>query len=96
MIIEWLPEAAADRFDQVEYIAKDNPIAAISQDEEIEKQVDALAGTPPISGRIGRKPGTRELVISHTSFIAVFRVKKNTIQILRLLHSSQLWPPVKK
>lgn len=96
MILEWLPKAIANRDSQIAYIAKDNPTAAISQGDEIERQVQALIGTPPMSGRPGRKPGTRELVISKTPFVAVFRAKGQTIQILRLLHSSQQWPPVAK
>lgn len=90
--IKWLPKASANRFQQLDFIAQQNPLAAISQDEQIERQVDALAGAPPISGRPGRKLGTRELVISKTSFIAVFRVKGKSIEIIRLLHSSQKWP----
>jgi toxin ParE1/3/4 len=91
-VIEWLPAASSNRFLQLDYIAQQNPLAAIGQDEQIEQQIGALVGTPPISGRPGRKPGTRELVISKTPFIAVFRVKGQTIEILRLLHSAQQWP----
>lgn len=89
--IKWLPKASANLFQQLDFIAQQNPLAAISQDEQIERQVDALAGTPPISGRPGRKLGTRELVISKTSFIAVFRVKGKTIEVISLLHRSQKW-----
>ncbi len=32
MILRWLPKAIANRDSQIEHIAKDNPIAAISQD----------------------------------------------------------------
>ena len=91
MILRWLPKAIGNRDSQIERIAKDNPIAAISQGDEIEQQVMELVGDPPISGRPGRKPGTRELVISKTPFIAVFRIKGQTIEIMRLLHSSQNW-----
>ena len=73
---------------QLDYIAQDNPLAAISQDEQIEHQVDMLMQHPQM-GRLGRKKGTRELVISRTPFVAVYRVKGDTIQIVRLLHSSQ-------
>lgn len=96
MILEWLPRAIANRDSQIDYVAEDNPLAAISLGNEIEHQVQALVGNPPISGRPGRKSGTRELVISKTPFVAVFRAKGQTIQILRLLHSSQQWPPVTK
>jgi toxin ParE1/3/4 len=93
--LKWLPKAIANRDAQIDHMAKDNPLAAITQGDEIEQQVQALVGILPISGRIGRKPGTRELVISRTPFIAVFRVKGQTIEIMRLLHSSQQWPPMK-
>ena len=42
MRIEWLPEASADRFNQLDDIAQDNPLAEISQDEQIEHQAMAL------------------------------------------------------
>lgn len=95
--LKWLPKANADRFAQLDFIATQNPRAAITQDELIENQVDALLSMPALSGRPGRRSGTRELVISKTKFIAVFRAKGQTIEILRLLHSSQQWPlPTKK
>lgn len=90
-VIEWLPVAVTNRFEQLDYIAQDNPLAAISQDEQIEYQVDMLMQHPQM-GRPGRKKGTRELVISRTPFIVVYRVKGTRIEIVRLLHSSQQWP----
>jgi toxin ParE1/3/4 len=92
VILKWLPIAIQNKNQQLDYIAQRDPLAAISQGDKIEQQVDALIGIPPISGRPGRKPGTRELVISQTPFVVVFRVKQQTIEILRLLHSSQQWP----
>ena len=89
--IEWLPVASTNRFEQLDYIAQDNTLAAMSQDEEIEHQVDMLMQHPQM-GRPGRKKGTRELVISRTPFIVVYRVKGTRIEVIRLLHSSQRWP----
>lgn len=91
-VIDWLPLASANRFEQLDYIAQDNPLAAISQDEQIEHQVDMLMQHPQM-GRPGRQKGTRELVISRTPFVVVYRVKGDKIQIIRLLHSAQKWPP---
>ena len=91
--IEWLPAANTNRFEQLDYIAKDNPLAAISQDEQIEHQVDMLMRHPQM-GRPRRLSGTRELVISRTPFIVVYRVKGTRIEVIRLLHSSQQWPVV--
>lgn len=91
MFIEWLPLARLNRFQQLDYIAQANPWAAISQDEHIEYQLDMLLQHPEI-GRPGRKKCTRELVISRTPFVVVYRVKGTRIEVLRLLHSSQQWP----
>ena len=93
MIIDWLPEAIRNRFDQLDYIANDNPLAAADQDDEIERQVNMLYEHPKM-GRPGRVKGTRELVISSTPFVLVYRLKgTQRIEVLRLLHGSQLWPP---
>ena len=89
--IEWLPQASINRFEQLDYIAQDNPLAAIDQDERIEHQIDMLLQHPQM-GRPGRKKGTRELVISRTPFIVVYRAKGARIEIIRLLHGAQQWP----
>ena len=91
MILVWLAVANDNRFHQLDYIAQDNPLAAIGQDEEIERQVSMLLQQPKM-GRPGRLKGTRELVISHTPFVAVYRLQANRIEVIRLLHSSQQWP----
>ena len=51
-----------------------------------------LLSEHPDAGRAGRVPGTRELIIGGTLFILPYRVKENTAQILRVLHSSRKWP----
>ena len=91
MILKWLPKAIFNRDAQIDHIAEHNPLASITQGELIEKQVDQLIDQPGM-GRIGRKRGTRELVISKTPFVVIFRVKADRIEIIRLLHSSQQWP----
>jgi len=49
----------------------------------------------PEMGRAGRKLGTRELVISHTPFIMIYRIKGKRIDLLRVLHGAQQWPSPK-
>ena len=96
MIIDWLPEAHRDRFDQLDHTAQDNPLAAADQDDEIERQIDMLVQHPKM-GRPGRVKGTRELVIGGTPFIAVYRLEGDRrIEVLRLLHGSQQWPPERR
>jgi toxin ParE1/3/4 len=91
MIVQWLLEASQQRYDQLDYIAQENPIAAIRLDEEIEVQTESLVQNPEI-GREGRVAGTQELVIARTPFLAVYRIEADQIQILNLLHTSQQWP----
>lgn len=93
MNIVWLPRARANRTHAIDYIAKDSPRAALDQLGEIEQQSDMLADHRDI-GRVGRRRGTRELVINRTQFILVYRVrvKVKRIEILRLLHGAQKYP----
>ncbi|WP_137392470.1 type II toxin-antitoxin system RelE/ParE family toxin [Rhodoligotrophos defluvii] len=93
MNIVWLPRAQANRTHAIDYIAKENPRAALDQLGEIEQQSDMLADHPEI-GRVGRRRGTRELVINRTLFILVYRVRSRAkrVEILRLLHGAQKWP----
>ena len=66
-------------------------MAAVSQGDRIAEQIDILQQHPQM-GRPGRKQGTRELVISRTPFIVVYRIKAKRIELLRVLHGAQQWP----
>ena len=91
MQVQWTVSAGLDREAAIDYIAKDNLSAALSQLDEIEGQTDRLANYPNL-GRPGRVKGTRELVVNRTPFIVVYRIKGEFIQILRVLHGAQQWP----
>lgn len=93
MIVVWLPEAISSRDAQLDYIAENNPEAAIEHGDLVAQQAHQLSTYPEL-GRAGRKQGTRELVISRTSFVVIYRIKldEKRIEILRVLHSSQQWP----
>lgn len=90
-MLMWLQRAIQDRDAQLDYIAQDNPMAAVSQGDRIAEQIEILQQHPQM-GRPGRKQGTRELVISRTPFIVVYRVKAKRIELLRVLHGAQQWP----
>jgi addiction module RelE/StbE family toxin len=91
MRLEWLPQALNDFDEIIDYIADDNPFAAIEQGDEIESQVAGLLDNRH-QGRPGRVKGTRELVIVRTPYIAAYRIKKDSVQILRIFHGARLWP----
>jgi toxin ParE1/3/4 len=91
MRLEWSIFAQADRDVIFDYIEADRPQAAIAVDDRIRTQVEGLAQFPE-SGRAGRVAGTRELVIQRTPYIVAYRVARDTVRILRVLHGAQQWP----
>lgn len=91
MKIRWSPEAAGDFAGIAEYIHKQNPSAADRVVHTIYDSVTSLESFPE-RGRLGRVKGTRELVLNPLPFIVVYRVKRNAVEIARVLHGSQRWP----
>jgi toxin ParE1/3/4 len=75
-----------------DYIAKDDPIAARNAVQRIRAAVDQLADYPNM-GRTGRVPLTRELIVGGTPWIIVYRVRADVVEIIRVLHGAQSWPP---
>jgi len=88
----WTPEAEADRQDIVEYIADDNPIAAVRMDQLFSDAAATLTQFP-MRGRPGTITGTREL-IPHESYRLVYEIEGETIWVLTLVHTARQWPPV--
>ena len=93
MKILWTLSAEQDRADIVDFIAQDNPLAAIRIDEIFSAAVGRLA-EHPLLGRAGQIPGTREL-IPHESYRLVYEVRSDTVWILTLVHTARLWPPAR-
>jgi len=46
----------------------------------------------PFTGRIGKKDGTRELVLAPLPYIMIYSADDQTVDILRFLHSYQERP----
>lgn len=80
----------------MDFVAADKPQAALEQDASITSAVARL-GAFPRMGRTGRMRGTRELVVSGTPFIVVYRIQDEAgeVQVIRFLHGAQQWPKVK-
>jgi plasmid stabilization system protein ParE len=92
MQVEWLPTARRQRAAQIAYLAERSPKAALALGEALTAAVGRLAEYPEI-GRPRRVATTRELVIPGTPLLLVYRLERETIVLLRLLHGSQRWPP---
>lgn len=87
MRVRWLRRALESLEEEAEYIARDDPEAAARVVTRIASSVDRLA-MHPASGRPGRVPGTRELIVSGTPYLVPYRVRGETVEILRLLHGA--------
>ncbi len=92
MKLVWTQLARLDRQQIREYIANENPYAALAFDELISEKATRLIDHPEL-GRLGRVEGTRELVV-HTNYLLVYDLKDDNIRVLRLLHAKRQWPSV--
>lgn len=92
MIVRWLERAIVDLEDIADYIAMDNPDAALGILDRVEGSAAAIPDNPRL-GRSGRVAGTRELIIAGTPYLIVYRIGLDTIDVLRVLHGAQQWPP---
>lgn len=79
MKIRWTPEARQDRIDIWDYVAQDDPMAAVRLDELFSASVNRLSG-PPDLGHAGMIEGTREL-IPHQSYRIVYEIYQKTVWI---------------
>jgi addiction module RelE/StbE family toxin len=91
----WARAAIRDLTRAHEFIARENPEAAREIALRIVDTSERAIKFPEI-GRTGRVKGTRELVVADTQYLIVYRVKKNRIHFLRVLHGRQKWPREKR
>jgi toxin ParE1/3/4 len=92
LTLRWSRFSVADRLAIFDYLDARNPQAASANDLAIEKQIDRLRRFPML-GKTGRIEGTRELMIKGTPYLVAYQLDRTTIRVLRILHTSQLWPP---
>ena len=91
MQVKWLRNAAKNLNDTTEYIADDNPKVAREFFIHTIESVNKLPQYPEL-GRAGRVSGTRELVIFGYPYIVPYRIKDGNVEILRVFHTSRMWP----
>ena len=90
-MIEWTHQAIRQLDQARDYIALSNSDEVADRiTVRIVASVQQLA-TFPMSGRPGRVPGTREMVVSNTPFIVAYAVAKTRVVILALYHGAQRW-----
>ena len=91
MRVRWLRKALRNLDDEASFVAADDAAAARLVVERVIEAVAQLAEQPGL-GRPGRVPGTRELVVSKTQYIVPYRVHGDTIEVLRVFHTSRRLP----
>jgi addiction module RelE/StbE family toxin len=92
MWIRWTKQAAND-LTRISDYTEDHFGAAQARRAAlaIYETSDSLKNLPQ-PGRLGRKPDTRELVISDLPFLVVYRLRGQTVEIMRVLHGARRWP----
>ncbi len=91
MQAKWLRQALRNLHDEATYIAADDAAAARLVVNRVLEATSMLAEQPSM-GRPGRVPGTRELIVAKTRYIVPYRVRGETVEILRVFHTSRRLP----
>jgi len=91
MRIRWTPAAAADLQSISEYLKEHHPRY---RDPTMRKLYETIRELKqwPARGRPGREVGTREILFPPTPYVAVYRVKDQTIEVVRIYHAAQEQP----
>lgn len=88
MRIRWTPAAAADLQRISDYLSEQNPRVRQPTMRKLYDAVRALKQWP-LRGRMGFEEGTREVVIPPLPYIVVYRVREESIEVLRILYGAQ-------
>ena len=91
MTVRWSPTALAHLRHVEAFIAEDEPRIAARIARRILGAVERLTNFPA-SGRPGKLPGTRELIVPGTPYFLPYRVKDDVIEILGCIHGARKWP----
>lgn len=92
MNLVWKRKAIADRENIMDFVAQDNPVAALKIDTLFRENAALLTEFPDM-GRPGRMKGTREWV-AHPNYVIVYRITGDPlrVEVLRVLHTARQWP----
>ena len=91
MQVRWTSPAAQDLEDITLYIQRDRESAARAVAKAVFDAANSL-DVMPSRGRVGRIPGTRELVVPGLPYIVLYEVADMAVQILHIYHGARNWP----
>lgn len=93
MKIVWSAASVRHLRQVMAYIVGDSILGATTVRRRILQTVQRV-GEMPNSGREGRVDGTREAVVPGTSYIVVYRIENNTVEVIGIWHAAREWPPL--
>lgn len=91
MQVKGTRRALRDLDEAFEWIVADNPRAATEVIDRLRSATRLLADNPRM-GRPGGVPDTRELVVSRTPYVVMYRIRSDQVQILTVLHHARERP----
>lgn len=90
MRIRWTEPAVQDLRNICDYLDKRaTPETSVRVAKLFE--VATSLDTFPHRGRPGRRMGTRELVCNGLPYVMVYRIRENTVEIVRIMHGARDW-----
>ena len=91
MELVWRIEALQD-LDQIRvFIGENDPAAAKRVPERIRATPRCLIAHP-MSGRAGRLPDTREIIVTGLPYVLAYRIVENQVEMVAVRHTSRRWP----
>jgi toxin ParE1/3/4 len=88
MSIRWTPASAADLQRISDYLRDHYPHYRQATIRKIYDAIQSLKEWPHL-GRAGCEEETRELLFPPLPYVAIYRVKEQSIEVLRIYHGAQ-------
>ena len=91
MRVKWTRRALREQDEAFEWIVTENPIAAREVIDRMHSVMRLLVDNPRL-GRPGRIDEIRELVVTRTPYLVVYRLGAQQVEILAVIHHAREWP----
>lgn len=88
MRIRWTHAAAADLQHINDYLKEHHPQYRHENVRKLYADIGSLKSSP-FRGRPGREEGTRELLFPPMPYVAVYRIREQYIEVLRIHHAAR-------
>jgi toxin ParE1/3/4 len=88
MRIRWTPASVVDLQGINDYLKERHPSYRHPTMRKVYAAIQSLREWPH-RGRPGHEEGTRELLFPPLPYIAVYRIKEQSIEVLRIYHGAQ-------